>query len=42
MHMMGMGPRKENTLLRGLEYQHHPEQAWEELIGLTDVVERRV
>jgi hypothetical protein len=36
-----MGARKENTLLRGFEYQHHPERAWEELIGLTDVVERR-
>jgi alpha-L-arabinofuranosidase len=42
MHMMGMGPREENTVLRGFEYQLHPERAWEELIGLTDAVERRV
>jgi len=42
MHMMGMGPREDNTVLRGFEYQHHPERAWEELIGLTDAVENRV
>lgn len=42
MHMMGMGPRRDDTVLTGYEYQHHPERAWEELIGLTDVVERRV
>ena len=42
MHMMGMGPRKEDTVLRGMEYQYQPERAWEELLGLTDVVERRV
>jgi len=42
MHMMGMVPQRDDTVLRGFEYQHHPERAWEELLGLTDVVERRV
>jgi len=42
MHMMGMVPQRDDTVLRGFEYQHHPERAWEELIEMTDVVERRV
>lgn len=42
MHMMGMVPERDNTVLTGFEYQHQPERAWDELIGLTDTVERRV
>ncbi|MDX2150038.1 MAG: alpha-L-arabinofuranosidase [Bryobacteraceae bacterium] len=41
-HMMGMGPRREQTLLRGNRYQKEPAAAWEELLELSDVVEKRV
>ncbi|HBY59845.1 MAG TPA: alpha-L-arabinofuranosidase, partial [Solibacterales bacterium] len=41
-HMMGMSPRRENTLLRGNRYQKDPAAAWEELLELGDVVEKRV
>lgn len=42
MHMMGMSPRRENTVLTGFEYQKEPEQAWEELLELTNIVESKV
>lgn len=42
MHMMGMGPQRADTVLEGFPYQNHPEQAWEELLELTDTVEERV
>ncbi len=42
VHMMGMQPRRPNTLLRGLDYQQQPETAWEELLELSGVIERRV
>jgi alpha-L-arabinofuranosidase len=42
MHMMGMSPTREDTVLRGFEYQKDPARAWEELLEMTAVVERRV
>lgn len=42
MHMMGMSPRRKDTVLRGFEYQRDPERAWEELLELTGTVERRL
>jgi alpha-L-arabinofuranosidase len=42
VHMMGMTPRRENSLLRFNRYQKDPEGAWGELLELSDVVETRV
>ena len=42
IHMMGQSPRRKDTVLRGLAYQKDPERAWEELLELADVVEKRV
>lgn len=42
IHMMGQTPKRADTVLRGLRYQRDPQRAWEELIELADVVERRV
>ncbi|HEX6927538.1 MAG TPA: alpha-L-arabinofuranosidase C-terminal domain-containing protein [Longimicrobiaceae bacterium] len=42
LHMMGMSPQREDTVLRGFEYQKDPERAWEEMLELTGVVERRL
>ena len=42
IHMMGQSPKRPNTVLKGLRYQHEPERAWEELIELSDAVEKRV
>ena len=41
-HMMGMSPRREQTLLRGNRYQKDPAAAWEELLELSEAVEKRV
>ncbi|MBL8233883.1 MAG: alpha-L-arabinofuranosidase [Bryobacterales bacterium] len=41
-HMMGMSPRREQTWLRGNRYQKDPAAAWDELLELTNVVEKRV
>ncbi|MBL8179405.1 MAG: alpha-L-arabinofuranosidase, partial [Bryobacterales bacterium] len=41
-HMMGMSPRRPQTWLRGNRYQKDPAAAWEELLELTHVVEKRV
>lgn len=41
-HMMGMSPRRKDTLLRGNRYQKDPAAAWDELLELTDVVEKRL
>lgn len=43
-HMMGMSPRRDqdSTWLRGNRYQKDPAAAWEELLELSDVVEKRV
>jgi hypothetical protein len=42
IHMMGQSPRRPDTVLRGLRYQQDPPRAWEELLELSDAVERRV
>jgi alpha-L-arabinofuranosidase len=42
IHMMGMKPTQENSVLSGFEYQKDPERAWEEMIELTGIVENRV
>jgi alpha-L-arabinofuranosidase len=42
IHMMGQSPKRPDTVLRGLRYQRDPQRAWEELIEMTEVVERRV
>jgi alpha-L-arabinofuranosidase len=41
-HMMGMSPRRKETLLRGNRYQKDPAGAWEELLELAEVAEQRV
>jgi alpha-N-arabinofuranosidase len=42
IHMMGQSPKRPDTVLMGLRYQKDPERAWEELIELSNAVERRV
>ena len=42
IHMMGQSPRRPDTVLKGLRYQREPERAWEELIELSNAVEKRV
>lgn len=42
IHMMGQTPKQPDSVLRGLRYQRDPQRAWEELIELAGVVERRV
>ena len=42
IHMMGQSPRRSDTVLKGLRYQKEPERAWQELLELSDNVERRV
>jgi alpha-L-arabinofuranosidase len=42
MHMMGQSPKRPNTVLKGFRYQKEPEQAWEELLELSNNVENRV
>ena len=42
MHMMGQSPRRPDTVLKGNLYQKEPERAWEELLELSNAVERRI
>ena len=42
IHMMGQSPKRPNTLLEGDHYQKAPEQAWEELLDLSNNVENRI
>lgn len=42
IHMMGQSPKRADTVLKGLRYESAPEQAWEELLELSNTVERRV
>jgi alpha-N-arabinofuranosidase len=42
IHMMGQSPRRPNTVLKGLRYEKDPARAWQELIELSDNVEKRV
>lgn len=41
-HMMGMSPRRKETLLRGNRYQKDPGGAWEELLELSGAAEQRL
>lgn len=42
VHMMGMGPKRPNSVLHDRAYQQQPETAWEELVEMAGIVERRV
>jgi alpha-L-arabinofuranosidase len=42
IHMMGQNPKRPDTVLKGLAYQREPERAWEELLELSNAVEKRV
>jgi len=42
IHMMGQSPKRPNTVLKGFRYQKEPEEAWQELLELSNNVERRV
>lgn len=42
MHMMGLHPKRADTVLKGREYQHEPERAWEELLELSGWIEIRL
>lgn len=42
IHMMGQSPKRPDTVLNGLRYEQDPARAWEELLELSDAVERRV
>jgi alpha-L-arabinofuranosidase len=42
IHMMGQSPKRPDTVLKGLRYQQEPERAWQELLELSDTVEKRV
>lgn len=41
-HLMGQTPKRSDTVLRGLRYQKAPEQAWQELIELSEDIEAKV
>jgi len=42
IHMMGQSPKRPDTVLKGLRYEKEPERAWNELLELSNVVEKRV
>jgi alpha-L-arabinofuranosidase len=42
VHMMGMNPKRPDTVLRDRDYQQQPQKAWDELIEMGNIVERRV
>ena len=42
MHMMGQSPKRPDTVLKGLRYEHDPERAWQELIEMTGRLESRL
>ncbi len=42
IHMMGMSPQRPDTVLKGNLYQKDPQRAWQELLELTSLVEKRV
>ncbi|WP_363351884.1 hypothetical protein [Methylocystis echinoides] len=42
IHMMSQTPKRPETALEGLRYQQDPARAWDELLELSDDVERRV
>jgi hypothetical protein len=42
IHMMGQSPKRPDTVLKGLRYEKEPERAWDELLELSNIVEKRV
>jgi hypothetical protein len=42
IHLMGQRAKRKDTVLRGLRYQQAPEQAWQELIELSDDIEKKI
>lgn len=42
IHMMGQSPKRPDTVLKDNRYQKDPERAWEELLELSNAVERRI
>ena len=42
IHMMGQSPKRPDTVLSGLRYESAPDRAWEELLELSNTVERRI
>jgi alpha-N-arabinofuranosidase len=42
IHMMGQSPKRPDTVLKGLRYEREPERAWDELLELSNLVEKRV
>ncbi len=42
IHMMGQSPKRPDTVLTGLRYQSDPDRAWEELLELSNNVEKRI
>lgn len=42
IHMMNLCPRRENTILAGLEYRNQPERAWQELMEIYSTIEPRL
>ena len=42
IHMMGQSPKRKDTVLDGNTYQRDPEQAWAELLELSNNVEARI
>lgn len=42
VHLMGQRPKRKDTVLRGMRYQQAAEQAWQELIELSEDVEKKI
>lgn len=42
IHMMGQSPKRPDTVLKGLRYEKEPERAWNELLELSNVIEKRI
>ena len=42
IHMMGQHPVRRNTALQGLRYEQEPEQAWDEMLEISNNIETRV
>lgn len=42
MHMMGLRPLRQDTVLKGTRYRERPEQAWEELMEIFATIEPRL
>jgi alpha-N-arabinofuranosidase len=42
IHMMGQSPTKPDSVLNSLRYQSDPERAWQELLELSNNIEKRI